>query len=55
MSIFHEGHLYGTKTTPTGQRQHSHTTHKKHRVTEIYLELAAEAEFMLGNQPEEDL
>ena len=38
---------------PTGQRQHSHTTHQKHRVTEIYLELAAEAE--TPNQPEEDL
>ena len=24
---------------PTGQRQHSHTTHQKHRVTEINLEL----------------
>ena len=38
---------------PTGQSQHSHTTHQKHRVTEINLELAAEAE--MPNQPEEDL
>ena len=37
---------------PTGQRQYSHTTHQKHRVTEINSELAAQAE--MPNQPEED-
>ena len=38
---------------PTVQKQHSHTTHQKHRVTKINLELTAEAE--MPNQPEEDL
>ena len=38
---------------PTGQSQHSHTTHQKHRVMEINFELAAEAE--MPNKPEEDL
>ena len=39
--------------TTRRDKDNTHTTHQKHRVTEINLELAAEAE--MPNQPEEDL